>query len=68
MTEMCTKGSDEAAGMKRPKIGRLDSRQEAPQQLCDEEAEAAKGGFQDRSVTSASRMNRSGVSRSSAAD
>jgi hypothetical protein len=58
MTEMRTKNNEAAAGKKRPNICRLDSRQDVPETLTDEQADAARGGITDRSVTPMLRMNK----------
>ena len=44
MTDIRKEGKGEAAGKKRPRIGKLELSKETVESLTDEQAEAARGG------------------------
>ena len=44
MTDIRKEGKGEAAGKKRPRIGKLELNKETVESLTDEQAEAARGG------------------------
>ena len=61
MTDIRKEGKGEAAGKKRPRIGRLEINKETIENLTEEQAEAARGGAAGLPTVSTARAGCSNV-------